>query len=132
VRPSNIVVAAGGLALLVDWGAACKLGTPNSRGVAAFADARVLRARGGVAAHPHIDALAALFTWLAIAFGDSCAAPWLDERQHGDEAALREARRLWIGENWAPFSEAVAELEGMDGRSKGDAVALARGCVAKC
>jgi len=131
VRPSNIVVAPGaGGALLVDWGAACKRGDLNSRGVAAFADPRVLRERG-VAANPHIDALAALFTWLAIAFGDGCAAPWLYERQFCEEAALGEARRGWIEQHWAPFSEAVAELEAMDGRSRSDAVALARACVEK-
>ena len=139
VRPSNVVVAAPHGACLVDWGAAHTPGAALSyRGVAAFADERIFSARG-VAARPHVDALAALYTWLAVALGRRCTAPWLvpddGERIDSDEA-LFMARSSWLrarrnddcaeGARVAAAVRAAHYLERLDGRSAEDALALAR------
>jgi len=143
VRPSNVVVAAPHGACLVDWGAALKPGAALSyRGVAAFADERIFTSRG-VAARPHVDALAALYTWLAVALGRRCSAPWLvpddGERIDSDEA-LFAARASWLrarcsddcadGARVAAVARAARELERVDSRSSEDALALARASLA--
>ena len=90
VRPSNIVFAEK--AVLVDWGLSRKVGARlKGCGVAAFADARIFLT--GVSASPAVDVLAVLYTWLAIAFGDGCAAPW---GEIGELGALFESRTRWI------------------------------------
>jgi hypothetical protein len=140
VRPSNVVVAEPHGACLVDWGAALQLGAAFSdRGVPAFSDARVFSARG-VTARPHVDALAALYMWLAVALGQRCTAPWLvpgdgDEPITSDES-LFLARESWLrarhdddcadGARVAAVVRAARSLERVDGRSSEDALALAR------
>jgi hypothetical protein len=131
VRPANVVVGARG-AVLVDWGIARPLGMPLKQcGVAAFCDARVW-AGGGVTARPHHDALAALYTWLAVAFGGGCAAPWLcgGARGDGDDGA---ARREWVAARAARdarvarVARGIDALECMTGRSRpAEALAAAR------
>ena len=82
VRPSNVVVScatAGGEenALLVDWGSSRKLrADAHGCGVEAYADERVF-SQGSFAARPAQDAAGALFTFLAVAFGPDCCAPWI-------------------------------------------------------
>jgi len=128
VRPSNIVVADGG-AVLVDWGISRAVGTRlRGSGVAAFADARIFS--GGVDASPSVDALAALYTWLAVAHGDGCAAPWGEAGEHGD---LFRARARWVKKAAAGGGRAAAVAHGITGLSTraaavADAVAVARAC----
>jgi len=96
VRPSNIVVAAADAACLVDWGIARKEGVLlKSCGVAAYADRRIFSDHG-VAARPCFDVLAALFTWLAIACGEGCAAPWAGEAASAEGDEIFAARTQWI------------------------------------
>jgi len=82
VRPSNVVVsyAMAGCeenALLVDWGSSRGLGSDaHGCGVDAYADERVF-SQGSFAARPAQDAAGALFTFLAVAFGPDCCAPWI-------------------------------------------------------
>jgi len=130
VRPSNVVVAEGGAAL-VDWGISRAAGARlKGCGVAAFADARVFQSGAGVAAAPAVDALAALFTWLAVAFGDGCAAPWGQTR--GLEDVFRERVR-WVREAAEGGGRAAAVAAGIAALSEreaaGDAVDVARACL---
>lgn len=80
VRPHNIVVvgdAAGG-AMLVDFGCAARRSDASAgRGVPAFA-ARGVFLQDSYAARPAQDAVGALLTWVAVAYGAGCAAPWLE------------------------------------------------------
>ena len=89
----------------------------------------------GVTARPHHDALAALYTWLAIAFGPSCAAPWLRGGARGD-ADDGAARREWVAARAARDARVarvaggIAVLERMTGRSNpADALLAARKCL---
>lgn len=76
VRPSNIVIGPGGLAVLVDWGISRAAGAESKCcGVATFADGRIF-SQSSYAARPGQDVYAALLTWLCIARGIECAAPW--------------------------------------------------------
>jgi serine/threonine protein kinase len=126
VRPANIVVAGQG-AVLVDWGIARAVGAPlESAGVEDFCDERIWRDRG-VSARPHHDALAALFTWIVIAFGGDGGVPWT--------AGCCVARRAWISEraradaSVARVARGIAALEVMTGRSNAaEGLAVARGC----
>ena len=94
VRPSNIVVV-GDEALLVDWGSSCAPGTDVCRiGVAAFADERVFT-QGSYVSRPAQDAAGALFTFLAIAFGPDCGAPWLAYGFRNDDEIF-SARSRWL------------------------------------
>jgi serine/threonine protein kinase len=111
VRPSNIIVSQHG-AVLVDWGLAHSFGARLvDCGVAAFADQRIFQ--GGVAAHPAMDAVAALYTWLAIAFGGDCWAPWATRE---NPASLFLARERFIEQlaegnaRVARVAEAIAKL----------------------
>jgi len=137
VRPANVVVVAG-RALLIDWGLAQRAGAPAPpRCVVAFADRYLLGAEDAPAA-PRVDALAALFTWCAVAFGgDACAAPWLALRGFGacDDGVL-SARGQWLrdasggalGARAQRVAHAVAAIE--KGGRAADAVAAAREAVA--
>ena len=137
VRPANVAYVEGHGAMLVDWGNARRVGDGLVRsGVEAFTHAHVWRARG-VDARPHHDALAALFTWLAVAFGDGCAAPWLGRGAVGgssdDGAGADSERRAWVAalaardEGVARVARALEVLEGMTGRADpAAAVAAAR------
>jgi hypothetical protein len=96
VRPSNIVVTAGDAACLVDWGIARKEGVLlKSCGVPAYADRRIF-SDCGVAARPCFDVLAALFTWLAIACGEGCAAPWAGKAAAAEGGKIFVARTKWV------------------------------------
>ena len=119
VRPSNMIVARGG-AVLVDWGTVRATGEPlRWRGVAAFSDARVFSERGTTAS-PHIDALGALFSWLAIALGHNCVPPWLTRVRIDSEEYGFIVRADWLKEHLdvgvagarvAAVARAVRELE---------------------
>ncbi len=104
VRPSNIVVSSG-QAVLVDWGIVCSEGTSvGPQGVPAFVDSRLWlpETASKVAARHFHDVLAALYSWMAIAFCQACEAPWRVSQkellQSPDEelAALFSARAHWI------------------------------------
>jgi hypothetical protein len=108
VRPGNAVVAGDGDAVvLVDWGLACRVGARVARrGVAAFAHARVFAA--GVLAAPAVDAVAALYTWLAIACGDGGAPPWARAGMCDEAVAL--ARQHWVEDACAAGDARVAKV----------------------
>jgi hypothetical protein len=137
VRPANVAYVEGRGAMLVDWGNARRVGDGLVRsGVEAFTHARVWRARG-VDARPHHDAVAALYTWLAVAFGDGCAAPWLGRGAVGESSddgkRADSERRAWVAalaardEGVARVARALEVLEGMTGRADPTAaVAAAR------
>ena len=81
--------------MLIDWGLAARTGARlDPRSVPAFSDARLYSGEA-CAAEPRVDALGALFTWFAIAFGSGCAAPWLAGADRSDAGALA-ARRDWL------------------------------------
>ena len=145
VRPSNIIVSPPHGACLVDWGAALSLGeTLVRRGVPAFADARIF-SEEGVTARSNYDALAALYTWLAVALDEHCAAPWLAAAAVGEridcDEALFIARESWlrarlvggggdaVSERVAAVARVACKLELFDGRTRKNALALARGCL---
>ena len=138
VRPANVVVVRG-RAMLIDWGLAARSGAPLSpRSVPAFSDARLFDGTA-CAAEPRVDALGALFTWFAVAFGCGCAAPWLAgaDPRFGDAGVLT-ARGDWLdarvqlaeghasAERAARAARAVADIE--SGRAA-NALAAARGAV---
>lgn len=133
VRPANIIVAAG-RAVLVDWGAVAAEGAHICcRGVAAFAGERVFSA-AGVAARPRLDALATLYTSLAIVRGTGCAPPW--GQCPGDGPGRFGPRRRWLAACAAggcPRAAAVARaalaLEAHEGGDDPDPIASARGCL---
>jgi hypothetical protein len=110
VRPSNVVMAAGG-AVLVDWGASRSVGSEGSGvGVPAFADAGVF-AQATYAARPAQDVVPTALLWLAVAVG--CGrAPWA--LSHGDDAETLEARRAWLegAQRDASLSEHVRRVAG--------------------
>jgi hypothetical protein len=94
VRPSNVVVV-GDEAVLVDWGSSCAPGTNVRRvGVAAYADERVFL-QGSYLSRPAQDAAGALFTFLAIAFGPDCGAPWFTNGARSDDEVFAERSR-WL------------------------------------
>jgi hypothetical protein len=127
VRPANIVMSSGKGAVLIDWGIARLIGAHlENVGVADFCDARIWK-RGGVTARPHHDALGALYTWLAVAFGSDGTVPWVA----GDSGA----RARWVGARAqvdaavARVARGIAALEAMTGRSAASAaLAIARDC----
>ena len=142
VRPSNIVVecdAGGGgdggggggaegaaQPLLADWGSVCSARKRIvRRGVAAFADRRIFTV-AGLPARSHIDALGALFTWLAIACSDACTAPWIayEEAAAGEEQ-LFIARGRWLAErsSSSALSSAAAGGAGDDSSDSGGTAA---------
>jgi hypothetical protein len=116
VRPSNIVIGPEGGAVLVDWGISRAAGDESRGcGVAAHADERVFR-QTSYAARPAQDVYAALLTWVCIARGSECAAPW------AAGVAQLPARREWLRARaeWdAPVARVCEALE---------AVALVRDC----
>ena len=132
VRPSKGVIAENDVAVLVDWGCARATGARLRKcGVVAFADARIFQLSAGVDAAPAVDALAALYTWFAVAFGQSCCAPW---GEVGNDGELWATRARWIGEAAAergPRAPAVARgIVDLGKLATGaDAVAVARACV---
>ena len=104
VRPSNVVVTGeggigeGAAAVLVDWGSSCETCADAARrGVAAFTDARVFE-QGVYGARRAQDVTGALYTWLAVAFDGSCAAPWLDDcvPSSGGGGDVFAARARWL------------------------------------
>ena len=128
VRPSNIVVV-GDAAMLVDWGVSCSRGARlKSRGVAAFADRRIFD-RDGTVAQTSLDVTAALFTWLAIAFGCGCDAPWgtITTPENLFLARTRWLNNICEGTSRpARIAQAVRALEGANARSRADALVSAR------
>ena len=116
VRPSNIVIF-NNTATLIDWGAArATRAHVRHCGVAAYSDARIFSDAGAIAT-PRVDALGALFTWLAIACGSgSCAPPWLvsdSQRIDTDELMFLERAR-WleqVSSHALQASSAVALVE---------------------
>ena len=100
VRPSNIVIGPGDCAVLVDWGISRAVGAESRGcGVASFTDERVFT-QGSYAARPAQDAYAALLTWVCIARGGECAAPW----------AQAARRREWLRARSAQGYTAVARV----------------------
>jgi serine/threonine-protein kinase len=94
VRPSNIVATPAG-AMLVDWGAAARAGGAARRGVLAYS-AGVFKAAKLPRAHPAIDASGALYTWLTVAYGRACVAPWLRSPAPASDAAMVLERGAWV------------------------------------
>jgi hypothetical protein len=95
VRPSNIVVV-GEKAVLVDWGLARAVGEGAAAvGVTAFCEDRVWIG-GGYTACPAQDALALLYTWLALASDCAGAAPW----QRGSVSGVLRERDRWLAARW--------------------------------
>lgn len=96
VRPANIVIV-DDCAMLIDWGISARAGARVApRSVAAYADARLF-AGAAVKATPRVDALGALFSWFAVAFGCGCVAPWLSAATvSAGDAAVIAARRSWL------------------------------------
>jgi len=96
VRPPNVVVV-GGAAMLVDWGLAVRAGADaRRRGVPAFAANRAFTQTSYVA-RPAQDALGALLTWVAVAHGAACAAPWAAAGgAFVDDEAVFAARKVWL------------------------------------
>jgi len=94
VRPSNVAFALG-KALLIDWGSSSKMGTDvHRRGVAAYADERIF-SQSSYSARRAQDAAGALFTFLAVAFGRECYAPWLTAEVQSEDDIFR-ARSVWL------------------------------------
>ena len=117
VRPANIVATPRG-AMLVDWGAAACSGKGSlaRRGVLAYS-ASALDAAKLPPAQPAIDAAGALYTWLAVAFGQGCVAPWLLPRAQTDFEAL-DAREVWVAaqsDTDARVERVRLALEGLEG-----------------
>ena len=98
VRPSNVVIV-NDEAMLVDWGSSRKSGEESAGvGVAAFADSRVFEQKT-YTARPTQDIFGALYTWLAIAFGIECTAPWLaGALSRIGDGDMFNARKEWIKE----------------------------------
>jgi len=117
VRPANVVLV-GDAALLIDWGSAAVAPREDAagRGVAAYADARVF-SQGSFVARPSQDAAGALYTWLAIAMGAGCEAPWLsaaDALRSSDDAVVARddwlaARRLDTGDERVHYIASALE-----------------------
>lgn len=130
VRPSNIVVAEGS-AVLVDWGCARKVDSSphlKNHGVAAFADSRIFTGGCGVAVAPAVDVVAMLYTWLAIAHGDGCVAPW---GETGEHSLLFCERTRCVAALAARCAHAGAVERGIfELREKGAEVAADRGSAA--
>ncbi len=117
VRPPNIVVGAGGQAVLVDWGLALACGAPSARrGVAAFSAAGVFQGFS-YPARPAQDALAVLYTWLALASGSAAAAaPW----QRSTLGRMRRARDAWLAERQAMGGAVQRVVEAIAGLSSAE------------
>ena len=93
VRPANIVIE-GDAAVLIDWGSSCALGSnAKNSGVPAYAAIGVFR-QATCVAHPSLDVAGALYSWLSIAFGPECVAPWFDPNR--DDDAMYEMRYRWM------------------------------------
>jgi serine/threonine protein kinase len=104
VRPSNIVVVED-KAMLADWGSSRAVDDKAAGcGVAAYASAKVFE-QTSYPARPLQDIAGALFTWIAIAFSDSCTAPWLGGRDYSEVFA---ARSNWILKEKKTHSELAA------------------------
>ena len=117
VRPSNVVMAAGG-AVLADWGASRHMGSEGGGvGVPAYADAGVFH-QATYAARPAQDVVPTALLWLAVAVG--CGrAPWALSR--GDDAVTLEGRRQWLegARNDASLDEHVRRVAGFALDSQG-------------
>ena len=99
VRPDNIVWAQDRW-FLMDWGLSREFGM-NLRhiGTEAFAPDNMFAESGpSTKATPSVDLIAAVYTWLALAYGigDSAKPPWLRVRR--EVFSVAEARRLWLSE----------------------------------
>ena len=84
--------------MLVDWGLAVRAGAEaRRRGVPAFAAARAFT-QTSYAARPAQDALGALLTWVAVAHGAACAAPWAAAagKAFADDEGVFAARKVWL------------------------------------
>ena len=98
VRPSNVVIARDGRALLIDFGLSRAPGADaHSVGVAAYADARVFW-QGSFVARRAQDAAGALYTWLSAAFGAGGVAPWLATRHARSDIEMLDDRDEWLVE----------------------------------
>ena len=132
VRPSNIVVA-NGAAALIDWGIAVKEGVAiKGRGVVAYADARIFTA--GICARPHLDAVAALYTWLSISCGHNCEAPWNASAASVDSVFSSRSRFIEIKlscdqERLSRVAQGVVTLVSYDSHSSLSALEVACGCI---
>ena len=128
---------AAGLAVLVDWGSAQPRGKEcHGRGVAAFSDRRVFEQRK-YAARPGQDAIGLLYSWLAIAFGESCCSPWgLWPRRVAGESAdvsVEELRERWVSRHRAEHREVaiVADaIKSLKRRRTGELAVVERALLA--
>jgi hypothetical protein len=140
VRPANIVIAApdegsGGsgaaathdqaAAVLVDWGISAPFGKDVfGCGVPAYADERIFRQQS-YAARPAQDAIGLLYTYLSIAYGRECEAPWLgltspcSSSNLGGDVATFGARTKWIDAHAheAPVAPVAAALRTLQGEN---------------
>lgn len=113
VRPANFVIE-GDAAVLIDWGSSCALGSnAKNSGVPAYAAIGVFW-RATCVAHPSLDVAGALYSWLSIAFGPECVAPWFDPKR--DDDAMYEMRYRWITKHSSTDASvaAVAVILNMD------------------
>jgi hypothetical protein len=119
----------------VDWGAAARVGPGSEarRGVPAYSASALVAAAKLPPAHPAIDAAGALYTWLALAYGRGCVAPWLRSPAPASDKAMLEARQEWVVElaGAAPrVARVEAALGALDGALGGGAgSSTARGAM---
>jgi serine/threonine protein kinase len=98
VRPSNVVIARDGRALLIDFGSSRAPGADaRAVGVAAYADARIF-CQGSFVARRAQDVAGALYTWLAAAFGAEGVAPWLTTQHERSDLEMLDDRAEWLVE----------------------------------
>jgi hypothetical protein len=112
VRPSNIVIGPDGLAVLVDWGISRAVGAESKGcGVSTFADKRIF-SQTTYAARPGQDVYGALLTWVCIARGIDCTAPWPRASERGAWLSARAARGDVQVARVCQALEAVAKVRG--------------------
>jgi hypothetical protein len=108
VRPANVMVTPRG-AMLVNWGAACSMAEKEAAWCCSPAySAEAMLGREAPLAQPALDGVGALCTWLAVAFGPGCTAPWLARCPYADK--LADARLYWVQDR-APTEPRLARVE---------------------
>jgi hypothetical protein len=119
--------------MLVDWGAAACSSKDSAarRGVLAYS-ASALDNEVLPPAHPAIDAAGALYTWLAVAYGRACVAPWLRSPAPGTDETMLRARQRWVvglARTEPRVARVAAALEAFNGALKGAGSRRARSAL---
>ena len=97
VRPANIIVTEQGGAMLVDWGAAaCTTEREKVWCCVPAFSAKVMLDGKQPLAQPALDGVGALYTWLAVAHGHACTAPWVVGKRFANDAEMAMERREWL------------------------------------